>query len=384
MTIDHYTDSQRPLSMDGEAAPLIPSHRQQIIGVVLVISVATIWVLSAEFIQQIFGESKYEKPYMLSYTCVSMFSVFLLGFFNSSWRACMSTQYLPVVEAQPDHAGRRPLSGLEVLRLALLLAPLFFSCNWTFNLGLAYTSVASSSIIATLTSLFTLIFGALSGVERFSATKLIAALLSIAGVAVIFSSDKKLYSNHNPMIGDSVSVLSALIYAVYTILLKSRAPTEGSIRVTMLLAFIGVLTLVMGWPGVLILNWTGLEPFEWPTWRVALMLTANALIGTVLSDFLWALSVLLTTPLTTTLSLSLTVPLSIILDSVWKRKPFGYGYFFGAMLVFVGFFLVNFDIAITRNSEQTLTSTSETPVQQIPIQNPIVNLSSTSTIHGVQ
>lgn len=344
-----------------------PTRRQQLIGVALVIAVAIIWVVSAEFIQYIFdnGSSKYNKPYALSYVSISMFFVFLLGFLKSSWRSAFqesqayshlqqSTGVVGVtIDATPATVSNTFLSGAQHVRLAAILAPLFFICIWTFNLGLAYTSVTSSSIIATLTSLFTLVLGILTGIEKFSATKCVAACLSVAGAIIIILADDggKGEAGSNRVLGDAVSIISAFIYAAYTTVLKSNAPSEGSVNVAMLLSFIGIITASVAWPGMVALDWIGVEEFEWPSPRTALLLLINALLGTVLSDFLWALSVVLTTPLMTTLSLSLTVPLSILLDIVYGRKSFSVRYFVGASLVFTGFILVNIAITFSRRSQ---------------------------------
>lgn len=344
---------------DEPAASAVPSRRQQAIGVSLVVSVAVIWVVSAEFIQYIFADpsSDYNKPYTLSYTCVSLFFVFLLGFIKPSWRAIFhnTAEYETLDDsATSDSApssAKRNLSLRQVVQLAAILAPLFFVCNWTFNLGLAYTSVSSSSIIATLTSLFTLILGAVTGVERFSVSKSVAALISVVGAMIIILADdtsSKDTTGSNPLFGDFVSVVSAVIYATYTTILKAKAPTEGSVNVAMLLSFIGLMTALAGWPGIAVLDWTNIEQFEWPSRKAAILLVIQGLIGTVLSDFLWALSVVLTTPLTTTLSLSLTVPLSIIIDVLWGRKSFSIWYFVGATLVFSGFILINLAVSCTR------------------------------------
>ena len=46
-----------------------------------------------------------------------------------------------------------------------------------------------------------------------------------------------------------------------------------------------------------------------------MFLSVNAFIGTFISDYCWARSVVLNGPLITTLALSLTIPLSMIVSS---------------------------------------------------------------------
>jgi solute carrier family 35 protein F5 len=62
------------------------------------------------------------------------------------------------------------------------------------------------------------------------------------------------------------------------------------------------------WPVFPILHFLGLEKFELPfspyLWVMVLL---NAFIGTFLSDYLWLLAMLMTSPLVVTLGISLTV-----------------------------------------------------------------------------
>lgn len=341
-----------------------PSRRQQILGVFLIVSVAIIWVLSAEFIQRIFGKFNYQKPYALSYTSVAAFSVLLFGFVDPSWRRMLNVlpeyNFLGSKDANPtpiETSDSNPTSFLYILKLALLLAPFFFICNWTFNLGLAYTSVASSSIIATLTSLFTLFLGAVTGVEQFSYSKLAATLMCITGVSVIVLVDERSRSDNgaggsNLVLGDALSVFSAALYSCYTIILKHKTGREGDVNIAMLLGLLGGTVAIFAMPGLYVVHVLGLEKFEWPDKRVAISLLLNAAIGTVLSDFLWAKSVVLTTPMTTTLALSLTVPLSLLMDVVFRQKDFGVAYIIGAGLVFFGFIVVNMDVASLRHTHE--------------------------------
>ncbi len=66
---------------------------------------------------------------------------------------------------------------------------------------------------------------------------------------------------------------------------------------------VGLFNIVLLWPAGLFLNLIGVESFELPKGYVWLYLTINGLIGTVLSDYLWLWSVLLTSPLVATVGL---------------------------------------------------------------------------------
>lgn len=107
--------------------------------------------------------------------------------------------------------------------------------------------------------------------------------------------------------------------------------------------------MLLSWPFFLLLHYTKLEPFQIPSLRVIAYLLLNGLIGTVLSDLLWSLSLLLTSPLLASLGITLTVPLAMIIDLILKKKTFHYTYIIGAIAVVVGFVLV----AIFRAKKQS-------------------------------
>jgi drug/metabolite transporter (DMT)-like permease len=67
------------------------------------------------------------------------------------------------------------------------------------------------------------------------------------------------------------------------------------------LGFVGLFNLLSLWPFIIVLHYTGAEVFDPPSALTMGYLTANGLIGTVLSDLLWCKVVVLTSPLVATL-----------------------------------------------------------------------------------
>lgn len=344
-------------------------------GVILVILVAIIWVISAVAIQNIFEESNYNKPYFLTYFSTSLFTLYFINFLSSSWRrriyAPPSTAYrvLPStsesyyhelsssspnvygapIEDLPENSSSETSSNIQIqfnvretLYLAMFLAPMFFLANLTFNIGLDWTSVSSSSTISTLTSLFALVIGVASHNERFSRIKLLSSIITIIGVALITINDER-NSKTGTLKGDMISVLSSFIFALYTVSLKQRGGDAETVSMAMMLAFLGAFVFITGWPFLILLHFMGWEKFELPSRNALGLLIANGLIGTVLSDLLWMKSVQFTTPVIATLSLALSVPLSFFSDIIIQGIQFSVPYIIGAILVCGGFTLVNID-----------------------------------------
>jgi len=132
-------------------------------------------------------------------------------------------------------------------------------------------------------------------------------------------------------------------YAIYTVTLKKVVKTESRINMMLFFGLIGVINAVAILPLLFLAHATGIEPFHFPSSEQMWLLTLNGLIGTVLSDYLWARSVLLLSPLISTLGLSLTIPTSMLAQSFFLGDDFSFGYLLGATLTFGGFILVNVD-----------------------------------------
>ena len=66
-------------------------------------------------------------------------------------------------------------------------------------------------------------------------------------------------------------------------------------------------------------------------------MTLNAVIGTVISDFCWAKSVVLLGPLITTMGIALTIPISMIVDSYYEKKEFSAQFYIGSFFILVSF-----------------------------------------------
>ncbi|KAF9975265.1 hypothetical protein BGZ73_001156 [Actinomortierella ambigua] len=246
------------------------------------------------------------------------------------------------------HDGEeRPLTIREIAHVSLAFCILWFAANWSTNASLAYTTVASSTILASMSGFFTLAIGAFMKTESFSTLKLLAVFSSLVGVILVSESDHggdmiEPTQPSAPLFGDFLALLSAMFYGCYTVLLKVRIQNESRVNMPLFFGFVGLFNLALLWPVFGILHWTGIEPFELPQDpRIIWMIVINALVGTFVSDYLWLLSMLMTSPLVVTLGLSLTIPLALLGDVVGYGRVLETGYWIGAGLVLAGFFGVN-------------------------------------------
>ncbi|KAM5342363.1 hypothetical protein ACJ41O_013329 [Fusarium nematophilum] len=358
------------------------------LGFALLMLTVFLWTLYNFIASYLFSDHTYNKPFFVVYLNTSIFAISLIpklfrylrrsgirglrhdatqlwsGYQSGTIRAKTLRE-----EDQDEAAGERLLAegydssegppaddgklGLhETAILSLEFCMLWFLANYFSSACLEYTSVASVTILTSTSSVWTLVFCALSGIERFSAPKLLGVGASLAGVILISTvdlsgksdEDRGSFPHKTPgqiAVGDSMAFLSAVIYGLYVTVMKRRVPNEDKVDMQLFFGLVGVFNLVFLWPVFFILHWTGLEPFELPPsgtiWGIIIF---NA-ISSFVSDISWALALLMTTPLVVTVGLSLTIPLSLVGEILQYRQYSSFTYWIGALVVFVSFIVVS-------------------------------------------
>jgi solute carrier family 35 protein F5 len=199
----------------------------------------------------------------------------------------------------PDPDG--PLSVRETAKLSLEFSLLWFGANYLVAACLEYTSVASSTILTSTSSIWTLIFGALMRVEQFSFKKLIGVLASLAGIVLISSVDLSGKDNdknrgnfpHKSQgqiaIGDAMAFGSAVMYGIYAVVMKKRIGNEDRVSMPLFFGLVGLFNVILLWPGFFVLHFTGVEKFEFPptgkVWTVVMVSDTGPLPWQVPADF---------------------------------------------------------------------------------------------------
>uniref|UniRef100_A0A8H8CRK7 EamA domain-containing protein n=1 Tax=Psilocybe cubensis TaxID=181762 RepID=A0A8H8CRK7_PSICU len=370
-------------------SPIPHSRNNYFIGIVLLIFVVLLWTFS-NFITQDLYEIGYNKPFLVTYMNTSSFALYLIPLLIRRWWSKSGNdksripavdrsidEYQPLVDDEPIEYGYSPesrmafqplppLTDKQTASLAFTFCLIWFAANWSVNASLGYTSVASATILSSMSGFFTLAIGRLFRVETLSLVKIGAVIISFTGVILVSISDSVPTQSIGPessfnsrvnsvaFFGDALALLSAMFYAMYVILLKVRIKSESRINMQLFFGFVGLFNIIVCFPLGVILHLTGAEIFELPPSRKILSTMLVNMAITLSSDYIYVLAMLKTTPLVVTIGLSLTIPVAVLGDFL-LLKPSKFQVIFGALLVLCSFVAIGFEDA--ENQEETIAIT---------------------------
>ncbi|KAL4802256.1 hypothetical protein BDV18DRAFT_147140 [Aspergillus unguis] len=383
------------------------------LGICLLLIVVVLWTASNFLASTIFADDTYSKPFFVTYLNTSIFilplcTIFarrLWGLFragklyqvqsfgnlvqllDSRYSNAESERILgydtpPNVESDENGPWNAPRTdgaakahsneklGLrETAKLSFHFCLLWFTANYFSMACLRFTTVGSTTILTSTSGVWTLIFGAMIKVERFAVRKLAGVIASLIGIVLISRVDLSATdSTPNPSdntgggstfpskspgeiaLGDAMAAFSAVMYGVYTIVLKRQVGDESRVNMQLFFGLVGFFNMFLLWPGFIILDLTGAEPFALPdTSRVWTIILVNSL-SSLLSDICWAYAMLLTSPLVVTVGLSLTIPLSLVGQIILQGEYATPLYWVGATVVFISFLVVNHESQVTETA----------------------------------
>lgn len=101
----------------------------------------------------------------------------------------MEPRSAPSLDLEPVESKLEILGVRETAKISFEFSMLWFLANYFVASCLEYTSVASSTILTSTSSIFTLLFGAIFHVEQFTYKKLIGVLASLTGIVLISTVD---------------------------------------------------------------------------------------------------------------------------------------------------------------------------------------------------
>ncbi|XP_017243134.1 uncharacterized vacuolar membrane protein YML018C-like isoform X2 [Daucus carota subsp. sativus] len=350
------------------------------LGLSYIVLVAIIWIASSFVVQSVVDSGV--SPFLITYTCNSLFVVYLplveIG-------RCLKDMYSSLVFCRKDGSLLKRNGSEEAILLSgsdsnyqveslnqgeveekseplncdgIVVGTLESDQTGTYENvddGLdergRWTRIRvakSNTILSSASSLFTFLVSLAFLGETFTLVKLISVLLCMGGTIIVSLGDSESGLRNvasKPLLGDILALISAALYSVYITLIRKHIPDDdvgnhGHVSMAQVLGFLGLFNLLIFLPVALALNFTKLEPFSMLTWKQFGLIVGKGLIDNVLSDYLWAKAVLLTTTTVATAGLTIQVPLAALVDSVTGNAPHTMDYV-GAAAVLVGFVGIN-------------------------------------------
>jgi solute carrier family 35 protein F5 len=237
------------------------------IGILFIFIVTVIWSFSSYMAQFIYSDLDFHSPFLLTYIASSLFAIYIpvwyfyvfMGWvkdppfwFNdiiidkeeddigdsivkieqnslltnksssssdSENSPIIASPSLKVTEMQVKNLFfsnmlepiPKNYCHMHIIQTALLLTPLWFIANCFYNYALYLTSIGSSTVISTLSGVFTLFFSWKFGIEIVTKGKIIGLVICILGVIfVTYADDKGNEDGQHSFTGDLIVLLGAL------------------------------------------------------------------------------------------------------------------------------------------------------------------------------
>lgn len=200
----------------------------------------------------------------------------------------------------------KKLGLASTAKLSFHFCMIWFVANY-FAMGcLQYTTVGSTTILTSTSGVWTLLFGVIMGVEKFSSRKCLGVIASLMGIILISRMDTSAdsrtlldsgdvggssFPHKTPTeiaLGDAMAAFSAMLYGVYTIVMKKQVVDESQVNMQLFFGLIGLFNMFLLWPGFIILHLTGIEPFALPdtdrVWTIILVRISDSLKCTPSAD----------------------------------------------------------------------------------------------------
>lgn len=130
-----------------------------------------------------------------------------------------------------------------------------------FILGLDFTNSANAAVILGTIPIWVALLSQMFTDEKLTLLKFLGIVVAFFGVGLIISGGKNAFSFASDSFkGDVIILLSALTWAVYTILSKKYLTFYTSTQYSAFMSVVGVASLlIVGMPSLLKLNWQGIS-----------------------------------------------------------------------------------------------------------------------------
>ena len=332
--------------------------------VCVAISIAT-WVTMAEKLQDL--NNNYKKPYFITYWIRSFYSTPYVVW--KLWRVLLGGR-----DMKCNYIGDGLLTNTKVLLIASgILAAVGLVSAYTWYISLTQTSVPANTAIYQSASAFVFVLSVPILRERVTVLKVLSVLFSMCGVALVafFSNSdctphipidnatnatNDFYTAFQPVhishihrggcsekstpLGYILLIIAVVTYSFYEVMFKrfgAKKNDPASVpNGARFLGYLGVFSLLFGWPPLIILHYSKVEPFELPNLHYLGLLTLNAFLDVSFNAAL-LIGIALSSPLFMTVGTVLAVPSSVLVDWIVHGYVLPWPAFVGIGVILVSF-----------------------------------------------
>ncbi len=220
---------------------------------------------------------------------------------------------------------------------------------WVENLALKYTYAANVGLISSSIPLFTVLTAYFTGKKKeFSVDFLLGFCIAIIGIIMVIYNGRVM--NLNPM-GDFLALITAVLFALYSVFLNKIDKKSGQIDVTAKIFFYGMIFITI----IGFVNGTEIPGVEKLNLRVIINFLFLALFASVLCFIMWNKAVSLIGPVMTANYIYLVPLIAMVSAAIIINEKISQVMAFGGVLIVFGVYLNNSRIltkGIARLKEQ--------------------------------
>jgi solute carrier family 35 protein F5 len=234
------------------------------------------------------------------------------------------------------------------------LATLYFGCNYIWYQALPLTTVSSSNAIFQSQSVFVFVFSCIILHERTQLLrKSVAVLICMAGIFIIAVADHRrgvdddsdlAFNGRKRVLGDVLMVLTTSLWGFYDVVYKKLVGESSRIKspeVFFFMGLVGAFHFLCLWPGMLVLNYAGVESFRLPTRAEMPYVFGNGALGASF-NVIFMLALTIASPLLVSMSAMLTIPLTYAWDGLIYHDAITWLSVVGSVVIACGFCLLNY------------------------------------------
>lgn len=311
-----------------------------LLGSIALFTVVLLWTFSSYLTSHVLDS--YPQPFIITVaSSLSFIIYFVFLIIPDPMIYLMRSQQVVMGKEEKETEKKESLPALtlsETARVAFVFFILYFLSNCLLNFSLRSGDLASVSNLASTSGFFTLLIGYFANVEILSTLRLAAVGLSIIATLLTVIPGFSLSSEATQAAFFALS--SAFTYGVYSIYLKKVTKDESRVSMPILFAFVGLYTLLLVVPTLLVCHHFELYVIIIPTRDVLANIFINGIVGGLIPNYMWNVAFILTTPLMVAIGLSFSTPLGIaagyVKDGIVKPEAI-----VAAFIIILSFVLLN-------------------------------------------